>query len=202
MRIEEMLEKMALLWPRKFNPEAIPVQMEVYRAAVGHAEGEPLECAWKIYLQKGVQTYPPSPRELRELLPSARVVTMPSAKGGYRQQRDERMERSRRDAESWLMGWWAPLIASAEKSHADLAASLRRAAMVECNARAFPIALAGGTDGAEAADLPRCANAMARTMERCGIRPKRLPLEDLPKTSTEMWRAMHGGPAEAERASA
>lgn len=205
MQINDLMEKLAVLWPKKFNPEAIPVQAEAYRAALGQAQGERLECAWKLYLEKGVQTYAPSPRELRELLPTARAIPESGKSGAtWKERRDADVERRRKSAEQWLMTWWHPLILAAQKDGSGMDAPIRRAAMVASNARAFAVTLAGGQDGrASIFDGPVYAEAMRLLMGNLNIRVKHIPANELPDNAIGMWKALHGGvKAEAQEAAA
>jgi hypothetical protein len=202
MTIADLMEKLALLYPRKYAGDAGGVWFEAFKAALGHCQGEKLESAWHRYMAEGLRGHPPSPSELRDLLPEARSMVTRSASSSYMDQLRAARDEEATEARAWLMTWWQPLIAKADAAgDPNVARAIRYQANTACRRRDLAVAEAWRRDLKPAlCDAENYATAMWSAQKRCGIRSNDIPWTALPGDAIGMWRALHGGKNAMEQA--
>lgn len=191
MTVAELMAKLELLWPKKFAGPAGAAWADAYKAAVGHAQGEKLECAWQRFMEGGIAAHAPSPKELAALIPQAQP--MPAGEGGSNAMAGLKAKRAQEadEARAWLMTWWEPLLQASAKFPPDLARAIDYEATAACRRRDIAVAMAI-REGKQPrlADLGNYAGAMWSARHRNGLKSNWVEASDLPGDALSMWRAL------------
>lgn len=191
MNIDGLMSNLAAMWPRKFDGDAGAPWAKAYQAALGHAQGEKLECAWQRFMEGGVGAHAPTPKELAELLPKVRQLPAAGIPKKLRELREER-DLQRAEAVAWLLEWWKPLLDVAERKFPpELFKALKGQAESACQRRALGTAEAFRMGRAvPPCDAQMYADAMWWARHSRGLKTRPIPAADLPQHAKPMWAAL------------